>query len=187
MDKVDKKGMFYEKNHGVSFIHIPSRINLWNRPMLYHFCVIGFLSVFFLLLASSKLHSASPDSFIRCSVEGGNIPVRATIIEYFPVVQETYMQVTKHFWEKEKKSIVKKVTIPSAEYQKLWDWVEAESVWNLKDVTFKAEDAPTYTFQLKRAAKEKTITAMSVSTLENKKYYFFYSILKELQKKYLPE
>lgn len=127
------------------------------------------------------------ESFIRCHIEGGNIPIRATTIEFFDTGDVTYLKVTKHFWEKEKKSTSKVIQIPINEYQKLWDWIDGKRIWDLDDVTFRAEDAVTYTFEIKKEARKKTIRAMSLGTLPNKKYKYFYSLLREIQKKYLSE
>jgi hypothetical protein len=144
--------------------------------------------VFLVVVAAATSGSAqtgSQESFIRCRVEGGNIPVKATTMEFFGQGKAAYVRETREFPEGLAETTTKTVSIAPGDYEKLWRWIDKEEVWALGDVTFFAVDAATYTFDLKKGAKRKTIKAMSVSTLENKKYYQLYLMLKETRERYL--
>jgi hypothetical protein len=149
------------------------------------FYLTGVLVMVCVMVASGSAQTNSPESFMRCQVEGGNLAVRTTSMEFFRQGKETYLTVTQEFWDTQKKSLAETVKIVSEDYDQLWKWVEAENIWGLEDVIFLAVDAPTYIFHLKKGERQKIIKAMSVSTLDNQKYYRFYSLLKKTKERYV--
>jgi hypothetical protein len=147
--------------------------------------LLSVLIMLFVMAASGSAQTDSQESFIRCRVEGGNLPVRATSMEFFRQGKETCLAVTQDFWDTQRKSLAKTVKIMPEDYDRLWNWVEAENVWGLADVLFPAVDAPIYVFHLKKGERQKIIKALSVSTLDNQKYYRFYSLLKKIKERYI--
>ena len=168
------------------FVSIIPRNKITERLRNIAFYLTGVLvMVLVMAAASGSAQTSSPESFIRCQVEGGNLPVRATSMEFFSQGTATYLTVTRDFWDTQKKSITETVKILPEDYDRLWNWVETENLWDMEDVIFPAVDAPTYIFHVKKGERRKIIKAMSVSTLDNLKYYRFYSLLKKTRERYV--
>ncbi len=124
-------------------------------------------------------------SFIQCRVEGGNVPVMATTMDFVSQKNIITLTVTKEYWDRNKKSTSKQVEILSIDYQRLWNFVETEKVWELNDTVCEAIDMPLFTFHLEKETKEKTIKAMNIENIADKRYYSFFSLFQEIENKYL--
>jgi hypothetical protein len=156
-----------------------------NERKNYSIYLKGLIAVVIMIMVSGIVHANSPESSISVRVEGGNAPVKMASMEFIKQGKDIYLTVIMDFWDASKKSFSKTVKITPEDYDRLWKWVKAKNVWDLKDVIFPAVDAPLYTFHLKKGNKEKVIKALSVSTLDDRIYYQFYLLLKNTKAQYV--